>query len=121
MEKRDIVIASLEFAKRKSLSGEMISAATLTTYLVEKIIIDQNGPERHFVVQQLFYKITGAVSEQGYMSLDAYLGLLDYEELQQARNDAREAKKDAKHAIWAAIGLGVLQLITSVYYGSCAN
>ena len=62
------------------------------------------------------------------MGLDAYLGLLDYEGLQLARQDSAEARGEAKKAVamtekaliytkwslWIAGGVGLIQIILTL-------
>ena len=120
-EKKDIVITALEFAKSRSLMGTPSSAGELWVHLLSEKLVSDKDTQSHFV-SHLWAKIcAGAAGDHGYMSLDAYLGLLDYEELKQARKDSQEARAESKVAlkyarwsIWIAIGLGVVQIVVGL-------
>ncbi|SRR5260221_5977927 len=127
----DIVIAALEFAKEKSLVGERISYEEIFNHLVEQNAIGKDRKEGEFI-HSIWFKICAPGSntnQKGFISLDAYMGLLDYEELQQARADSAEARREAKDAMkyskWAilvAIALGLIQIVVGVIqiaYAKC--
>ncbi len=117
----DIVIAALSFAKKRSLEGNPFSHSDLIDHLT-KMGFKTNGEHANFISElnnEMHPKSWNSTKVNSFISLDAYLGLLDYEELQQARQDAKDAKKTANIAIWlniistilAAI-IGILQLVS---------
>ncbi len=117
----DIVIAALSFAKKRSLDGNSFSHSDLKEHLT-KMGFKTDGEHAHFIAElnnEMHPKSWNSSKVNSFISLDAYLGLLDYEELQQARQDAKDAKKTASIAIWlniistvlAAI-IGILQLVS---------
>lgn len=102
-EKMDIVIASLEYARGRLLKGETFDFAELSNYLLTNSYFkpEDSGMMTDFL-RALHLQMTTtpeSFNPRRWMSLDAYLGLLDYEELQLAREESVRARKDAKVAI----------------------
>jgi len=101
---KDIVIAALEIAREKLVNGENLDRSALSNLLLEKgyfkpediAKIDHLIPALHD--QICSYQIKGTPFYK-LMGLDSYLGLLDYEELQLARQDSAQAREEARLAI----------------------
>ncbi len=113
MEKKDIVIASMEFARKSSLLGDRIGYEDLMRYLIDKKLIEKNSPSIE-LVGTLHSQICIGSAPKSFISLDAYLGLLDYEDLQLARQDSHEARKEAKKAFYISAASLILATLMSV-------
>jgi hypothetical protein len=127
--KTDIVIVTLEFAREKFLKGEFIDRGDLQNFLVQNNHIHPNEVNDG-LIRSLFDQIFGyqdTTSPQfafkRIMSLESYLGLLDYEDLKQARQDSQEAREEANQALfWTKVSLllatlvGVAQIVISISY-----
>lgn len=101
---KDIVIAAMEFAREKFMQGLSFDKGELSNYLFsQKYFEAQNVGDNDGLVTALYDQIMSHrdthISIRRWMSLDAYLGLLDYEELQLAREDSARAREEAKQAI----------------------
>lgn len=58
------------------------------------------------------YSATAATNDgKVHMNMQAYLSLLEYEELKHALESAKSAKKQARTAILVSIGLGLIQVL----------
>jgi hypothetical protein len=120
MEK-DIVIASLEFGKQKLLNGERVALSDFNNYLVAEGFLKTNEGERNAILveglyNQIFTRSINVHANELHlklMSLESYLGLLDYEDLRQARLDSQQARKEAK---WALI-LNIISLTIATGVG----
>jgi hypothetical protein len=103
MEKKDIVIAALELARSRSLVGQSTSPAQMSALLVQAGLIDGANNNMQQFIQMLSYDsictVRPANTQNTFIGLDAYMALLDHEELQLARQDSHEARKEAKTAL----------------------
>jgi len=124
-EGKDIVIISMEFARENYLTGTYINSSDLNNFLVNNMHIKPNDPGRDALVATLFSQIFSSKNgfDYGMMGLEAYLGLLDYEDLKQARKDSLEARKESRTALfWTkvsfimATAVGVAQIIITIYF-----
>lgn len=121
---KDIVIVTLEFAREKFLKGEYIDFGELNNFLVRNNHIDPSDPNRDPLVLALFNQIFGSLmptTGKRIMSLEAYLGLIDYEDLKQARKDSQEAREESRTALfWAKISflmatvVGIVQILIAI-------
>ncbi|MGE0589718.1 MAG: hypothetical protein AB7O48_14170 [Cyclobacteriaceae bacterium] len=103
-EPDDIYVFLLKKAKERLLKGESISYSEFKTE-----IRDIKGIEHPESLYRSIYS-NHTIGEHG-MSLEAYFKLLEFEDLKLARADSRQARKEARIAIWVAVILGVLQLV----------
>ena len=143
-KKKDIIIASLEFARDKFLRGEFVNRGDFSNFLVSEKYIELGEVDRkRHLITALFEQIASFQDPEfglptRFMGMDSYLALQDYEELQLARQDSAHAREEAKEAIkqaehatrltekalfWtkvsviAAIILGVMQIIFTFAIG----
>jgi hypothetical protein len=116
----DIVIASLQYGKEKLLKGERVDIGEFNNYLIKSGFLNpKEGDKNYVIVEGLYNQIfTRSVNlhsnelNKKLMSLESYLGLLDYEDLQQARKDSSEARREAKLAlILNIISLAIATLV----------
>lgn len=49
-----------------------------------------------------------------YLGLDSYFSLLDYEELKEARESAKQANKHANWALYLTVGFSIASIIVTV-------
>lgn len=79
--------------------------------------IDGSNENVKTFVKRLHTQITNSTLPQqpGYLNFDAYLGLLDYTELRDARKDSLNAKRQARTAIYVAVGLGIVQIVVAIW------
>lgn len=136
---KDIVIASLEFAREKLMKGEIFDRGHLSNFLLYNgYMTPEEVGKNDNIIGALYSQIMSYQDPNNslvkVMGLDSYLGLLDYEELQLAREDSARAREEAKLAIqhaaeatrltkqalfWtkvsviAAIIVGVVQIVIS--------
>jgi|GEM_PF-6348420 len=61
------------------------------------------------IYQKIYATTTPHASND--MGMDAYMALLDYQELQHAFKESKEARKEAKKAMWAAVIAIVVQIV----------
>ena len=103
-QKKDIVIASLEFARDKFMKGENLDRGELSNLLLKHgYLTPTDASKNHYQIVALFNQICSFQDPHNvnvrFMGLDSYLGLLDYEELQLARQDSAQAREEARLAI----------------------
>ena len=103
-QKKDIVIASLEFAREKLMKGEVFDYGELSNFLLaNKYFKPEEAGKMISLVEVLYNQIMShkdlSNAFRKWMGLESYLGLLDYEELQLARDDSARAREEARQAI----------------------
>ncbi len=105
-EKKDITIASLEYARERLVNGHATDIAEFSNFLVAEGYLNRNevGLAKTHLVKSLYEQIFSHQDKDfslpvRFMNINSYLGLLDYEELQLAREDSKRAREEARLAI----------------------
>lgn len=116
----DPYLQLLSEAKEKLLKGEGCTSQDFSVRLNQMNIDTKVFGERLY---EKIYDVrpTSGSRAECLMRLDAYMMLLEYEELQQAREDSTQARQEAKEATnWAkralivSIGAIVLQIVLAL-------
>lgn len=102
--KKDIVIAALEYSRARFIKGEDFDYADMHNTLLKEgyFAPDFAGLNNDFlraVYNQICTYQDPYAKNRRFMGIESYLGLLDYEELQLARQDSARAREEAKLAI----------------------
>lgn len=108
----DLIIQCLRFARERSIAGMPFGVEDLKEHLKAKGI-DNPSPYVSIIWEEMHQKAWNTNHIRSWMSLDAYTALLDYEDLQQARQDAKDAKQSAKLAMW----LNIISLVLTSVIG----
>lgn len=109
--KRDDAYIKLLKQARDEMNGDGIKYAEFATR-VNQLGIKQPPLD-------LFHSIYGAQKENRFddkpyhMSFDAYMNLLEYEELRHSLEESKQARREAKWAMWIAIASIIVQIIFS--------
>ncbi|MBL7871370.1 MAG: hypothetical protein JNM78_07155 [Cyclobacteriaceae bacterium] len=113
--KEDIVIKSLRFAKSKYIEGEPFNFDSLKAQMKKDGYNQPNSDDRFAMV--LFKEITSDIiinqSGERHMSLEAYIKLLEYDDLKETRIAAKDAQKWAVRAMWLSVIAIIVQIVTS--------
>jgi hypothetical protein len=104
VSKKDIVIVALEYSRARFIKGEDFDYAELHNYLLrEGHITPESAGQKSDFIRAVYRQICSYEDKfkplQRFMSIESYLGLLDYEELQLARQDSTRAREEARQAI----------------------
>lgn len=127
-DRKDLVIACLEFARSQLIAGKFTDKSELHNHLLEiGAKSNMNSIESHELIDRLYSQIftinqPGQYQYSKYMmGLEAYMGLLSFEELEHARADSVEARIEArialrwaKYSLWFAAAVGIAQIVVSI-------
>lgn len=119
--KNDLVIDTLTIGRDNFLNEpegitkiELINRLTKLGYDLSK---ESNKRVFDYVIAATFF-VTKNNNNSNYsnysLSLDSYFNLLDYEELREARESAKQANKHANWALYLTVGFSIASIIVTV-------
>ncbi len=111
----DLYIALIRYGRDHLKEG--VDRDQAKQYLIEKGYSFDDG-DRQFLFTRLFndtFVSQGFIGSKGFLLLSSYFNLLEYEELNEARQQAKDAKKMAIIAIFISAFLALASIGFSYY------